>query len=275
MVDDEEPVRIAMERTLRIAGYTGVRSFADWPSAVSALQERLADLVLLDIVMPKVSGVQALEDLRRRWPPVKAIMVTGINEVDIAVRCMKCGASDYLTKPVDRDALLGAVGEVLEGDTPDGEAAEQGAGKEHQILTPTQLAAYHPDLLAAPVLTGPDAQVLQPIVESLVRLLREGRGYVDPTLSSVRLAAVLETNTTYLSRAVNAAFGTGIRDLLNRVRIAAVFAELGTERMNDITIDGLATEAGYANRSTFYRAFRSILGGAPGEFIDTWPRKLS
>lgn len=263
-----------MERTLRIAGYTGVRSFADWPAAVSALRERQADLVLLDIVMPKVSGVQALEDLKQRWAAVKAIIVSGINEVDIAVKCMKSSASDYLTKPVDRDALLHAVAEVL--DVEGGDQVEGGGvGRERSILTPARLAAYHPDALGSPVLEGPDALILQPVVDRLVRFLRDGRGYADPTLSSVRLAAILETNTTYLSRAVNAAFGTGIRDLLNRVRIAAVFAELGTERLNDITIDSLATEAGYANRSTFYRAFRSILGGAPGEFIDTWPRNLS
>lgn len=73
--------------------------------AVAVVQEHRPDLALLDIMMPGVHGVEVLRRIKRIHPDIKAIMITAVDDKDIASEAMAEGAADYVTKPLDLNYL--------------------------------------------------------------------------------------------------------------------------------------------------------------------------
>jgi DNA-binding NtrC family response regulator len=113
VVDDEE---IVVKSCLRILGEgdyeaEGVESGEE---ALRRIEARPYDVVILDIMMPKVDGLEVLRRVKESHPDIDVIMVTGLSQIDTAVRSMKLGAFDYLPKPFDPDELKVVVGRALE-----------------------------------------------------------------------------------------------------------------------------------------------------------------
>jgi len=103
IVDDEPGVRESLRMVLKNAYETVAVSSA--PEAFSQLSAGSADVVLLDIVMPGIDGLQVLEEIHARHPALPVVMLTATKTVKTAVTAMKLGAFDYLTKPFDVDQL--------------------------------------------------------------------------------------------------------------------------------------------------------------------------
>ena len=105
VVDDDKAVRAALGVNLRKAGYevTLCRSAQE---ALAALEDRPFDLVLTDVAMPGMSGLELLAQLRATWPKVRIVVMTGYGSVPDAVATMKAGADDYIIKPISREELL-------------------------------------------------------------------------------------------------------------------------------------------------------------------------
>jgi DNA-binding NtrC family response regulator len=95
------------------AGYT-VETAVDGVGAINAVQTKLYDIVLLDLKMPKVDGLEVLKFIKTNSPGVEVIMLTGMADVKTAVECMKIGAYDYITKPTTTDELLSTFQRALE-----------------------------------------------------------------------------------------------------------------------------------------------------------------
>jgi len=113
VVDDEE---IVVKSCLRILGEgdceaEGVQSGEE---ALRRIEEHSYDVVVLDIMMPKMDGLEVLRRVKESHPDIDVIMVTGLSQIDTAVRSMKLGAFDYLPKPFDPDELKVVVGRALE-----------------------------------------------------------------------------------------------------------------------------------------------------------------
>jgi putative nucleotidyltransferase with HDIG domain len=113
VVDDEPSVRSVLARLLQSRGYQ-VREATNGREAVAALERAPADLVLTDIHMPEMTGVELLAEVRRRWPDVGVLMVTGVPEVHTAVACLSQGALDYMGKPFQIEEALARVQQALE-----------------------------------------------------------------------------------------------------------------------------------------------------------------
>jgi DNA-binding NtrC family response regulator len=103
IVDDEPGVRESLRMVLK-GDYEAVAA-SSGPEALELLQTQAVDVVLLDIVMPGMDGMRALEEIRTRWPALPVIMLTATKTVKTAVGAMKLGAFDYVTKPFDVDEL--------------------------------------------------------------------------------------------------------------------------------------------------------------------------
>ncbi len=103
IVDDEAGVRESLRMVLKEA-YDSV-AVASGADALEALASGPFDVVLLDIVMPGMDGLELLEEVRSRYPRVPVIMLTATKTVKTAVGAMKLGAFDYVTKPFDVDEL--------------------------------------------------------------------------------------------------------------------------------------------------------------------------
>ncbi|WP_441292099.1 sigma-54-dependent transcriptional regulator [Sorangium sp. KYC3313] len=113
VVDDEASARSGLEKLLRQEGYT-VDAAADGVEAVEVAAERPPDVVVTDLKMPRMDGVALLGKLREQDPALPVIVVTAFGDVSSAVLAMRAGAEDYLTKPVDFDALLLTLERALE-----------------------------------------------------------------------------------------------------------------------------------------------------------------
>ena len=105
VVDDEESLRLSLKFKLKSAGFE-VETAIDGEEALEKLKAKPADVVLLDINMPRMSGIEALTIIRQTYPQTEAIMLTGFADFSTAIECLKIGAKDYLVKPVDTTELV-------------------------------------------------------------------------------------------------------------------------------------------------------------------------
>ena len=105
IVDDEPNARSGLEKLLRQEDYA-VDAAADGVSALQIATEHPPDVVVTDLKMPKMDGMELLQKLRAMYQDVPVIVVTAFGEVATAVQAMRVGADDFLTKPVDFDALI-------------------------------------------------------------------------------------------------------------------------------------------------------------------------
>lgn len=113
VIDDEETILLAIDTTLRLAGFDNVLTCQDSREAMEILHRQFASVVLLDLNIPHLDGEALLPQISSEFPNIPVIIVTGSIDVDTAVRCMKSGAFDYIVKPVEESRLIAAVHQAL------------------------------------------------------------------------------------------------------------------------------------------------------------------
>ncbi|MBT8396346.1 MAG: sigma-54 dependent transcriptional regulator, partial [Gemmatimonadetes bacterium] len=113
LVDDDQAFRVSTSTLLREEGYLVVEA-GNGQEAVEALKQGDFDLILLDLRMPGVDGIQIVEVLRRWGEGIPVLMISGFGTVETAVKALHTGADDFLTKPVEPDVLIGRVAGLLE-----------------------------------------------------------------------------------------------------------------------------------------------------------------
>ena len=112
LVDDEVPFVETMTKRLTKRDLDVSTAF-NGQEALDKLEEtRSIDVVILDVKMPGMDGLETLEKIRKKYPLVEVVMLTGHATVESAIDGMKYGAFDYLMKPCDMDVLLAKVGEA-------------------------------------------------------------------------------------------------------------------------------------------------------------------
>ncbi len=114
LVDDEEDFLLSAELTLSSNGIGNVETCSDSREVNERLRNRKYSLIALDINMPNVSGLAILETIVANYPEIPVVMITAINDIDSAVRCIKQGAFDYVVKPIDETKLVSTVRRGLE-----------------------------------------------------------------------------------------------------------------------------------------------------------------
>ncbi len=105
VVDDDKAFRVASRTLLEDEGYK-VSLATNGDEALSMLSSSEIDLLVSDLVMTKMSGIELLGKVKTSYPDLTVIMVTGFGSIETAVEAMKIGASDYLTKPCNNAELL-------------------------------------------------------------------------------------------------------------------------------------------------------------------------
>lgn len=118
IIDDEEPVRNTIKLQLAGTEYD-ILEAADGEEGITLISTGdhalTVDLIICDIRMPKIDGIEAVSYFRREYPSTPVIILTGYPDVGLAVDFMKQGASDYLVKPVEKEELIAAVGRAISG----------------------------------------------------------------------------------------------------------------------------------------------------------------
>jgi DNA-binding NtrC family response regulator len=114
MVDDEVQALDSFETVLLFAGINNIIRCQDSRDVMPLLSRQEIEVMLLDLSMPHISGEELLSLVTRDFPEVPVIIITGSNDVETAVACMKSGAFDYMVKPVEKSRLISGVKRAVE-----------------------------------------------------------------------------------------------------------------------------------------------------------------
>jgi DNA-binding NtrC family response regulator len=114
IIDDEEETLKSFELLLLTIGFTNIQLCSDSRKALGILKEIDPSIILVDLVMPNLSGQELLAHIKRDFPEIPVIVATGVNDVETAVECMKLGAYDFLLKPVQKGVFQSAVNRAVE-----------------------------------------------------------------------------------------------------------------------------------------------------------------
>ena len=183
LVDDEPGVLTAAGRTLEQFG-AKVRRFESPGECLSELRTQTCDLLITDIQMPEMNGIELMSKARRLVPSLPVLAITGYGDIPMAVRVMRAGASDFIEKPLDRSHFLASVESILKQAAP----AELLDGK---LLTKTELKVL------SLVLDGNSNKGIAQLLCRSVRTIEDHRSNimhklgVDNIVSLVRKAASL------------------------------------------------------------------------------------
>lgn len=113
IADDEESMRFLLREVMRREGYV-VSEASDGASALQMVREGTFDLVIMDVRMPGMDGMQALKEMRRIRPSLVVVMITAHGNTDLAIEAMRHGAYDYFNKPFELDEMRIVVRRALE-----------------------------------------------------------------------------------------------------------------------------------------------------------------
>jgi DNA-binding NtrC family response regulator len=113
VVDDEKGMRESLSEWLREDGYD-VASLDCGEAAVACVEEKAFNLVLVDLKMPGIDGIETMKRIRQRWPDLPVIIITAYATVDTAVQAMKEGAFDYVVKPFNPEEISIMIAKVLQ-----------------------------------------------------------------------------------------------------------------------------------------------------------------
>ena len=187
VVDDDPDVLEFLSSTLVRRGHS-VRAHRAAEDALSDLDQRPADLVIADVMLPGLSGIDLASVIRDRFPDVAMITITGYPSVDTARGAFRAGVVDYLTKPLSPERMLDAVDEAL----------ERQRASQHQRRQLVALRGLAESLASSPDprAKGPDAKVAQTgcldvEVDLNSRLVRRGNVEVPLTHTEYELVACL------------------------------------------------------------------------------------
>lgn len=114
LVDDDVRFLYSMKLTLISGGMTHVGTCDRSKQVLAMLDQDRYSLLVLDLIMPEMSGLDLLPVVRERYPDLPVIVMTAVNEVEAAVQSLKAGAYDYIVKPVEPDLLLDRLRRALE-----------------------------------------------------------------------------------------------------------------------------------------------------------------
>jgi two-component system response regulator AtoC len=114
VVDDEEPLRQLLEAELSDAAEFAVDVAADGGEAINRIQAKVYDVILLDIRMPRVTGIEVLKFVQEYSPTTQVIILTNYADIKTAIETIKLGAYDFLAKPYDIEEIFNTVHRAIE-----------------------------------------------------------------------------------------------------------------------------------------------------------------
>ena len=113
LVDDEPSILASLKRIFRKFPYD-IHTAQNGPEALELIQQTAIDAALVDLKMPGMDGMAVLKEIRRRWPAIRVIILTGYGGVKEAVAAIQLGATDFLQKPFEPESISTRVGQLYQ-----------------------------------------------------------------------------------------------------------------------------------------------------------------
>ncbi|WP_084421340.1 response regulator transcription factor [Henriciella litoralis] len=194
LVDDDEAVRHSASFMLRLAGYR-VQTHKDGVSFLDDVEKLEEGCILLDVQMPKMSGLAVQKELNARGIGMPVVVLTGHGDVSVAVQAMKAGAVNFVEKPYEKQVLLKALEEAF------AQLESQSRGAMHKADAEKRLAH----------LTPRETDVLEGLVEGLTNKAIANSLNISPRTVEIHRANMMEKLAVdSLSSALRIAFTAGL-----------------------------------------------------------------
>ncbi|MDQ0230406.1 response regulator [Metabacillus malikii] len=113
IVDDAKFMRITLSNILLKANHEVVGEAENGAEAVKLFEEEKPDLVTMDITMPEMNGIEALKEIKGKFPEAKIIMCSAMGQQKMVVEAIEAGAKDFIVKPFDENRVIEAIDRVL------------------------------------------------------------------------------------------------------------------------------------------------------------------
>jgi len=184
IVDDHEVVREGLRLSLSRAPHIRViGEAADGASAVSLAERRLPDVVIMDVRMPGMDGLEATKEITEKAPSVAVLIFTAYSERSLLTRGLESGAKGYILKEAPHDTLLRAIEKVANGES---------------FIDPALMPSFLPGKDQGDMLTGREREILQLLADGMSNADVAGRLFIsqETVKSHVRhILAKLEADT--------------------------------------------------------------------------------
>lgn len=233
IADDEERIRDGMASQVESCGLDlrVVALASDGEEALSAVERHMPDIVLMDINMPRLDGLECIRRIREKDPSCAIVIVSGYDRFEYAQKAVAYGVDRYLLKPVEDEEFLDALSAAVEKHADRIKRLAPGVGR-------------------LPAGNGP---------ERLVAYIKEH--YADPELSVEGIASAFGMSRSSLFRAVKGATGLGVVELIASLRMECAKSLLADPRGPSVKeICGLV---GYGDQHYFSAAFKRAFGQSP------------
>lgn len=113
LVDDAAFMRMMIKKALSDSGYSDFVEAQDGAEAVQKYEEEKPDMVIMDITMPNMDGLQALKKIKESDPNARVVMCTAMGQESMVVEAIKSGAKDFVVKPFDAQRIVQTVSDIL------------------------------------------------------------------------------------------------------------------------------------------------------------------
>ncbi len=181
LVDDEKDFRGILSKRLGKRGFVPAHA-SSGEECLSILEEKSMDVVVLDVKMPGMSGIEVLDVIKRKHPGIEVILLTGHETIYDGVEGIKAGAFDYLTKPVEFEHLLGKIKQAYDKIKREEEKQKETEFKtkiEHQMIATERLASL------GTLSTGVAHEINNPLA-----IINEAAGFMKLVLSREELSGI-------------------------------------------------------------------------------------
>jgi len=245
IVDDEPRTREGVRKVLESwsAGRYAIRTASSGVEALEWLKENEASLLVTDIRMPEIGGLDLIEKVSAMPHPPVAIIISGHPEFDYAQRALQFGVVEYLLKPLDKTKLVQAVERALKREEELTRIERMG-----KLVDTKLMETVHQD------------KVYSPPVQQAIEFVDE---HLQEHLTLREIAEHLHMNASYFSVLFKEQLGLTFTEYLTRRRVQRAKEILSGTRLS---IAEIAEKVGYQTDKYFVKVFRSIEGVSPGQY---------
>ena len=241
IADDEATIRNGLSRLIASyqMGLSVAASAGDGEEALAAVRRFRPQLLLIDINMPRMNGLEAIREIRRLDPEIKILILSGYDDFSYAQQAMEYGVSAYLLKPVDFHAFRGVL-----------QAAMDSYGRRAWELSRLKEEGALP--AADSDLPGRLLSYLQ----------------LNHTKNALTLQATAErfhVSPSYVTKIIRQKTGVPFTDYVNRLRLVSAQALLNDEALS-LTVGEVAEAVGYSSQNYFCRVFKAETGLTPNQW---------
>lgn len=233
LVEDEAVIRSGLKKLIEevVTGFKVEAEAANGREALQLLQHSPPDLLITDIRMAELNGLDLIRRVREQYPALAILIISGYSDFEYAKQAMRYGVSDYLLKPVDRSELAQFLDKLKRQWQP---AANAEGGEDKS----------------------------RPVIRRIKELVQQR---LDQEITLQSIAEQVHLNAKYLSDLFKAETGQPFSDFVTEARMERAKKLL---KESGLKIYEVATLCGYSSAKHFTVAFRQVVGLSPSEYRD-------